>query len=132
MLFIALVAACATHFYSFIIGNPEKGIVHNGRLFSVFGRWLEQKYHDFEYQEDLRMNEIFKTLTERERERLIRRRKLNWFKPLGMCPVCTNPYFAAVLYMLFCAMEICDFHVVWLLSVILLSNFFLRATLKDL
>lgn len=131
-LFIALVASCATLFYGYCIGNPESGQVKRGRIFSKLGLWLEVKYEQHEADEGLRLSSKMIGRTQDERERLARGKKLNWYKALGMCPVCVNPYITTIIYILFMLFGLAEFHVLMLFSVLVFSSYITRISLTKL
>jgi hypothetical protein len=125
-LFIALVAAFATLFYSYCIGNPEYGEVKSGRILSKLGHWLEEKYQEHEIKESNRIKAKMIDQDQLERMRLLRGKKLNWYKALGICPVCVNPYITTIIYIIFLLFGLAEFHVLMLFSVLVFSSYITR------
>ena len=131
-LFIALISSCATLFYGYIIGNPEQGEVTKGRIFSRFGLWLENKYLDFEAKEGNRIAALINGAKQEERERIARKKKLNWYKAIGVCPICCNPYWVFLTYIGFVVFGLTHFHLLSLFSSLVLSSFLTRVSINKL
>ena len=131
MCLVALTSECATHFWCYIIGSPHKGEVVKGRILSRVGLWLDKKYETFEYKEDERISVLTKgRMSLNDQHRIERKRKLNFWKITGLCPVCTNPYFTFITWCF--AHLLLSLEPIWwsIIPVVLVSNYHLRISLK--
>lgn len=104
---VAYVSACFTYFIDFCIGEPHHGEVEQGRIFSEYGNFILKKY--FDVQSDKIKNNST---------------RLNWWKALGVCPICMNVYVTLLAGILICLFFGTSF---WgILPEIFISNRYLR------
>ncbi len=130
LILLVLVSVSATAFWLFLLGDPHRGTVKPGRPLSFLGHWLEIRYETFEMYEDERLEVLMRGKTQLERERIARKRRLNWYKPFGLCPICCNPYITTVFYALFWAFGWLQPHFLTWLVAVLISNTLLRLLLR--
>lgn len=101
ILLIGYASAYTTLFWCFIIGSPHHDKPKKGRLLSQLGNWLDEKYNEFE---DKQNDEFEKWLNDNPEAPLCdvvkmkNSRKLNWWKVLGICPMCMQPYVCTILF----------------------------------
>ena len=70
----AFMAACIVELYSFCIGEPDDQHVIDGRIFSVFGRFVQRQYL--------------------AHEKRSKGKGLNWWKAIGLCKYCVTVWIA--------------------------------------
>lgn len=113
-LVIGFFGAITTQFWRLIIGSPDSEGVVQGMLLSALGGWIWEQYLKHEQRQDrienlrlhkkrLRYKPTGMTL-ERYEVKLTRaalERIPNPYKPMGICGVCTQPYFTAIIFVLF-------------------------------
>lgn len=128
-LFAILIGICTgifTMFYSYCIGDPHLDKVHTRRIFSRFGVWLRHKYDDLE-DSILRVakEETMKAIRRPDQveERELSKQQ-NWYKILGMCPICSNVYFSLILGSLSCCILSMNFF--FLFVIVMFSHLTIR------
>lgn len=107
MLFTSYVSACATWFFDFCIGEPHSGEIIKGRIFSFYGKYILDKYFEVEKDNKLRQST-----------------RLNWWKALGVCPICFNVYLTGLVGM--CLHAYFGVNFSFILAEMVLSARFLR------
>lgn len=126
VLFVAYIAACTTFFYDFCIGEPSQGKPKSGRILSLLGLWLHNKYTRIEGRHELQKQD----LKDKDDLELYNYRRKNWYKALGMCPICVNPYIAFIVF--FISMALCygvySYYLPfwWVVPCMVVSNTFFR------
>ena len=137
VLAIAFSSACFTQFYSFIIGSPHSEEFNQGRILSWWGSFILQKYLEKEMHQDIHIrsatSEYLRLLPKDYPEEQMeidllrvkmRHKKLNWWKMLGVCPLCFNFYPTAILIVL--AILFTPLHWVCILPTLAISHFFVE------
>lgn len=131
VLFLAFANSCLTYFYTFAIGEPHKGEAKIGRVFSRLGLWLDMKYEAFENKQNIRFAEGERKIKQslpkdflNQIARLKMSRRLNVYKALGLCPICSNIWFGFITL----PITFYFFELNWLLLLpaIVISNQFVR------
>lgn len=126
VLFFAHANATATYFWSFAIGiNHDTGHVIAGRIFSRIGFWI-LKHHD-RYAESVDkklQTRLEKATTENAIWKATISQKVNPFKAMGYCNVCTNIWMGILTAPII--FHLCDLPELLYLPYILISNASLR------
>lgn len=121
ILLIGYISASGTDFIQFCIGDPHEGEVTGNRIFSKFGQWLLEKYEAHELNEK-------KRLRGKSPIEIIKLQRLNFYKALGVCPICFNVYFTFLVGLAFCLIFGTPFW--YILPQIFVSNRFLRKIME--
>lgn len=102
-----LVGICCgifTMFFSYCIGNPHNDEVNTRQIFSRYGVWLRHKYDELEFR--IEKNAAAKAIRTMDRPDLMSERELskhqNWYKAMGMCPICSNVYLTLIMGSISC------------------------------
>ncbi len=93
VIIIGLSGGVITLWIGNIIGNPENKEVNTRAIFSFYGVWVHQKYH--EYENRLADALTRKNLNLKQEERYLAKR-INYFKMLGACPSCFSIWVTAI------------------------------------
>jgi len=126
------VVACCINFLHYCIGSPIQGEFYTGRIFSVYGRWLSDKYNNFEEKEKKRVYSVFdawkqgmdiklqndlksaaKTETEaiykqfvetvdKEYKKIEYKMRSNPYSMLGACPICFGTWIGLFMWTAIC------------------------------
>lgn len=121
IIFIGFISACTTDFYDFCIGEPHMGEVASGRILSRLGYYLLERYEAHELSERKRLSRLLEYDIQK-------RKKLNWYKMLGVCPICCNFWISGLVGLLSCFLFSMPY---WLiLHQIFVSSRFLRHFMK--
>lgn len=100
----SVIIAASVRFLHWNLGSPSAEGVVPGRIFSSLGMMIHVGYYRHEEREDERIAREIERLheerpagDERDFKRLENRirnsRRLNWYKPLGMCIYCFSVWF---------------------------------------
>lgn len=106
-------AGCLTALFLFSAGGPDVKDFRPSRIFSFYGLWLQERYNAHEQKVDEAIAIMERavlegpgTIDERmeivtRKSNLIRAKKLNLYKALGMCGYCTATWASAIVGFLF-------------------------------
>lgn len=117
-----------TLFVDFCIGEPHQHTVNKGRIFSKFGVYVRKRYDMREKETSDIRKSILEMGGPEESEKFVR---VNYWKILGVCPVCLNVWLSFVTFaVVFYYYQFDISRLFYLLPFISISNFIVRLRLR--
>lgn len=131
LLFFIFTAACSIVFLHYCIGSPIQGEFYTGRIFSKYGKFISDKYNQFERKEkervwakyndwklhrDQKLNEDLQNKSAEESQLIYSEylqqvdavfntvednMRANPYSMLGACPICFGTWVALLIYIFF-------------------------------
>lgn len=120
LLLLSIGAGFFADLWSFCIGDPNRGTLKSGRIFSFLGRWLMDRYQAHEdetekhtmalrqsmYQDAVEKHKLWNPgqpvdVSEEDFEDVFSYRP-NWWKVTGLCPRCFNVWASSAAWIAIC------------------------------